>query len=54
MKIIEALALSTTLFVMGFLAYPLVFVPLGAKLCPELMDELVVWYRLYLTQVWGF
>lgn len=54
MNKIEALTLSTILFVMGFLAYPLLFVPLGAKLFPEFMEELVLFYRIYLTHVWGF
>jgi hypothetical protein len=53
-KFFETLILSAILFIMGFLAYPLVFVPLGAKLFPEFMDELVALYRIYLTQLWGF
>jgi hypothetical protein len=53
-KFFEALVLSTLLFTMGFLAYPLLFVPLGALFFPEFMEKLVDVYAVYLRQVWGF
>lgn len=52
-KAIESFVLGTTLLIMGFFAYPLIFVPLGAKLFPEFMEELVVFYDIYLKEIWG-
>jgi hypothetical protein len=40
-------------FVLGFLAYPGLFVPIGAKFTPEAMNWWIKTYAEYL-RLWGF
>jgi hypothetical protein len=40
-------------FVLGFLAYPLLFVPIGLWLFPEFMEWWIYTFAEYL-RLWGF
>lgn len=43
-----------SLLVLGFLAYPALFVPLMHKYCPQVMDSWIQLYAEYLKVFWGF